>query len=224
MPTANRSRSVMIIGATGLVGARLFDLLLNDISVNRIVLLGRSFPTVSHPKVVKVTTDFSDLQLLKNHFDDIQILFCCIGTTIKKAGSRDAFRKVDYEIPVRLAEVASAAGVIKFIAISSLGAELSSTNFYLKTKAEMEKDVVAYPFQKVAFVRPSLLLGNRNETRVGEKLIRVLLVLFSFLLIGKFRKLRPIQDVTVAKAMNMITNSVNNQKVYESNELAWLGK
>lgn len=224
MSTTNRSKSVMIIGATGLVGSRLYELLLADFSVNKITLLGRNFPASDDPKVIKVKTDFTDLNKLKEHFQDVNVLFCCIGTTIKIAGSNDAFRKVDYEIPVRLAEVASFCGVKKFIAISSLGAELNSRNFYLRTKAEMERDVVSFPFQKVAFVRPSLLLGKRTEPRTLEKLLQFLMMLFSFLMIGPLIKYKPIRDITVAKAMNMITNSVNNQKIYESNELAWLGK
>ncbi|MBK9637203.1 MAG: hypothetical protein IPO63_05090 [Bacteroidetes bacterium] len=111
----------------------------------------------------------------------LTMLFCCIGTTIKKAGSQEAFRKVDYQIPLDLAALAEKARINKFIVISSLGADPLSNNFYLKTKGEMERDPIkGYSFQNSAFVRPSLLLGPRHEFRFGERFAQFFMVLFSF--------------------------------------------
>jgi uncharacterized protein YbjT (DUF2867 family) len=219
-----KSKSVALLGATGMVGGQLLTLLEGEVSIRKIVLLGRSFPESEHPKVVKVKADFQDAEFLTETLKGIDVIFCCIGTTIKVAGSEEAFRKVDYSIPVAVANAGVEAGVKKFLCISSLGADFNSRNFYLKTKGEMERDIVSLPYQKVALVRPSLLLGHRKEFRLGERIAQFFMVLFSFLMLGSLKKYRPIRDVNVAKAMLMITNSANNQKVYESNELAWLGK
>lgn len=221
----NNLKTVVIAGAGGLVGSRLLDLLLADVTVSRIILLARKQPEVESKKVEVLLTDFNDLRPLKSKLAEAEILYCCIGTTMKTAGSKEAFRAVDYEIPFRLAEIASAAGVKKFIAISSLGADPHSRNFYLKTKGEMERDIADnFRFQKLAFVRPSMLLGPRKEFRLGEKIGQFFMVVFSFMMVGRFEKYRPIYDFNVAKAMISVSNSVNNQKVYESAELSWLGR
>ncbi|MBK7964041.1 MAG: NAD(P)H-binding protein [Bacteroidetes bacterium] len=169
-------------------------------------------------------TDFEDLEKSVSKVKDAHALFCCIGTTLKKAGSKEAFRRVDYQIPLNLAAMAEKAGIKKLIIVSSLGADPNSNTFYLKTKGEMEKDIaVNYSFQKLAFLRPSLLLGTRHEFRLGERIAQFFLVLFSFLMIGRFAKYKPISDYKVAKAMISISNSLNNQKFYESEELMYLG-
>lgn len=221
----NQLKQIVIVGATGLVGSRLLDLLLADVTVSKVVVLSRREPELEHRKLEVILTDFKKLDSLADRLKDFSVLYCCIGTTIRKAGSRELFTEVDYQIPLRLAAMASAAGIKKFIAISSLGADPNSRNFYLRTKGEMERDIDAgFKFQKLAFVRPSLLLGPRKEFRLGEKIGQFFMVMFSFALSGRFRKYRPIHDFNVAKAMISVSNSVNNQRVYESLELEWLGR
>lgn len=213
------------MGATGLVGSRLLDMFLADVTVERVVVLTRRELDIQHKRLETILCDFTHPDQYAKQLRDFDILFCCIGTTMKNAGSRDAFLEVDYHIPMRLAAMASKAGIRKFIAISSLGADPASSNFYLRTKGEMERDIDAnYKFTKLAFVRPSLLLGPRKEFRLGEKFGQFFMVLFSFAMIGRFRKYRPIHDFNVAKAMISVSNSVNNQRVYESLELEWLGR
>jgi uncharacterized protein YbjT (DUF2867 family) len=221
----NQLKQIVLVGATGLVGSRLLELLLADVTVSKVVVLSRRDLEMKHKKLEVILTDFKKLDNLISRLKDFTVLYCCIGTTIRKAGSREQFSEVDYHIPLRLAAMAESAGIKKFIAISSIGADPSSSNFYLRTKGEMERDIDAgYKFLKLAFVRPSLLLGPRKEFRLGEKIGQLLMVLFTFALVGRWRKYRPIHDFNVAKAMISVSNSVNNQRVYESAELEWLGR
>jgi uncharacterized protein YbjT (DUF2867 family) len=220
----NHVKEIVVVGATGLIGTRLMDILLADVSVHKIWVLSRKEVEWKHKKVQCVITDFEQLDKYVLKVKNAHALYCCIGTTIKKAGSKEAFRKVDYQIPLDLAAMAEKAGIKKFVVISSLGADPLSDNFYLKTKGEMERDISSgYRFKKLAFLRPSLLLGPRHEFRLGERLAQFFIFLFSFLMVGKLKKYRPIHDFKVAKAMISISNSLNNQKVYESEELEYFG-
>jgi uncharacterized protein YbjT (DUF2867 family) len=218
-------KTVVLAGATGLVGSRLLELLLKDITVKEVLVLGRREPDVQHTRLRYIQTSFIDLKSLLPQVQGAEVLYCTVGTTIRKAGSKEAFRNVDYGIPLFLAGLASEAGIKSLVIISSLGADAGSSNFYLRTKGEMERDISnRYRFRKLAFVRPSLLLGPREEFRLGERIGQFLMVAFSFLLRGRRKKYRPILDETVAKAMIAVSGSINNQMVYESDELQWLGK
>jgi nucleoside-diphosphate-sugar epimerase len=220
----NQLKEIVVAGATGLVGSKLMEMLLADVTVHKLIVLSRSEVEWKHIKVQCIITDFDRLDQYVSRVSNAHALFCCIGTTIKRAGSKEAFKKVDYQIPLNLAGLAQKARINKFIVISSLGADPQSGNFYLKTKGEMEKDItVNYSFQKLAFLRPSLLLGPRTEFRLGERFAQLFLYLFSFLMIGRLKKYKPITDYKVAKAMISISNSINNQKVYEAEELMYLG-
>ncbi len=219
----NRPRTAILIGATGLVGTALLNMLSGDISFQRIILLTRRPLKITSPKVEVVETDFINLRKLDSYFKESDVIYCCIGTTINKAGSKKAFRMVDYDIPVHIAKIASQHNVRSYIVISSLGADSNSSNFYLKTKGEMEQDITAFKFSKLAFVRPSLLLGHRKEFRFLERLGQIVVILLSPFMFGPFKKYKPIHDSSVAKAMIQISTSASNQKVYESSELEWLG-
>ncbi len=222
---SNQIKTIVVAGASGLIGSALMELLIKDVSVKRLIVLTRRPLNFEHPKVKSILVDFKKLQTISESVKNADILYCCIGTTIKSAGSKEAFRAVDYEIPLHLAELAAKAGISKFIAISSLGADPESKNFYLKTKGEMERDIDSkFQFRKLAFVRPSMLLGPRKEFRLGERIGQFFMVIFSFLMVGRFSRFKPIHDFTVAKSMISISNSLNNQKIYDSSELQWLGR
>lgn len=215
--------SVLLFGATGLVGSYVLEQLIADITVQKIIVFTRSPLTISLPKIKNIVTDFTNLNELATHFMGSTVLYCCIGTTIKKVKTKEAFKAVDYDLPVQLAGLAKEKGVKKFIALSSLGADANSKNFYLRTKGEMERDVLKYKFQKLAFLRPSVLIGNRKEVRPGERFLIFMLRLTTPLLRGKLKKYRPIQAEAVAKAMLNVSKSLNNNHFYESEELVWLG-
>ncbi|MFZ4464014.1 MAG: NAD(P)H-binding protein [Bacteroidales bacterium] len=190
----------VIIGASGLVGNQLLKFLLIDKQIDQVISLGRKELPVSSDKLRQIIVDFQNLnEIVENLHADF--LFCCVGTTIKTAGSQENFRNVDYEIPKSLAQLAVKHNIGTMIVISSLGADAQSSNFYLRTKGEMEKVVQSYPIQRTVFVQPSLLLGNRNEYRFGERIATVFMQLFSFAFVGSIRKYRAITSENLAKAM-----------------------
>ena len=222
---ANELKRVAIAGAGGLVGSRLMEILLGDVSVSAIVVFSSTQRTYSHPKVKVIVTDYVGLDRHCNELERFDVLYCCVGSTIAKAGSEEAFRKVDYAIPLALANLASLCGISRFVVISSVGADANSKNFYLRTKGEMERDILElFHFRKLAFIRPSLIIGARDENRPMERWAQLLLYPLSGLFLGKLKKYKPLPDITIAKAMAAIYHSVNNQKVYEADDLEWLGR
>ncbi len=217
------TQKVLIAGATGLVGSALLEILTNEITVQEIIVLGRSEPLLKSAKIKFVKTDYKDQKIINAYFEGVHTVFCCIGTIIKKAGSKDAFRKVDFGVPETLAQLAANYQVKSLIVVSSLGADSKSSNFYLRTKGEMENALLSYKISKTAFLRPSLINGPRKEFRFIELLSKVFLKLFSFLLIGKLKRYKSIDHDVIAMAMWRISNSANNTTIYESEDIQWIG-
>ena len=217
------TQKVLIAGATGLVGSALLEILTKEITVQEIIVLGRTEPTLISPKIRFVKTDFANPDTIGDCFEGVHTVFCCIGTIIKTAGSKEAFRKVDYGIPETLAKLASEHKVKSMMVVSSIGADAQSGNFYLRTKGEMENAVTSYKISKTAFLRPSLINGPRKEFRWKELLSKVFLTLFSFMLVGKFKRYKSIDHDVIAMAMWRISNSANNTRIYESEDIQWIG-
>jgi uncharacterized protein YbjT (DUF2867 family) len=214
---------VIIVGTSGLVGNQLLKFLLFDKRIDQIISLGRKELPVSSDKLRQIIVDFQNLNgIVENLHADF--LFCCVGTTIKTAGSQENFRNVDYEIPRSLAQLAVKHNIGTMIVISSLGADAQSSNFYLRTKGEMEKVVQSYPILRTVFVQPSLLLGNRNEYRFGERIATVFMQLFSFAFVGSIRKYRAITSEKLAKAMINIAFDPKLNGVISSDKLEILSK
>lgn len=218
------TNNVLIVGATGLVGSELLLQCCKDVTIAQVHVLTRSEIKFSNPKLIIHKFDFEDFNSLSNLFSEIQVVFCCIGTTMKKAGSKEAFRRVDFDIPVGIAKIARAAGVPRFIAISSIGEDPNSSNFYLKTKGEMEEELIKLNFVKIALLRPSFLTGKRVEFRIGERIALIFMSVFRFLFVGRFAKYKPIEASVVANAMIKISSGASNTRIYESNEIQWIGK
>jgi uncharacterized protein YbjT (DUF2867 family) len=198
-------RTALLIGSTGLVGSHLLQLLLESSTYTSVITFGKRPSGIHHPKLTEHIIDFDD----KTSYESLvrgDDFFCTIGTTIKKAGSKEAFKKVDYQYPKEFASVALQNGVSQFLLISSLDANENSNNFYLKTKGEIQLFLKKAAFKTVAIAQPSLLLGDRNEFRFGEKVGGIVLKTFSFLFFGKFKKYRPIEASDVAKALYAIAN------------------
>lgn len=150
--------------------------------------------------------------------------FCCLGTTIKTAGSREAFRAVDFDATFAFAQAARAAGAARFFLVSSSGASARSRVFYSRVKGEIEDAVARLPFEAVVLLRPSLLLGERAQARLGERLGEPLLALAAPLLVGPLRKYRAIEAGVVAKAaLALAREGGKGRRVVESDELQRLG-
>lgn len=194
------SRTAILAGATGLVGSALLRQLLARREYARITVLGRNAPALRHPKLKFVASDFGNLETLRAELavDDV---FCCLGTTIRAAGSEAAFERVDYHMVVDLARASRKAGARQFLVVSAAGASLRSPAFYPRTKARMEQAVSAVEFEATHILRPSLLLGTRKESRPAERLFQWLAPLYSPLLQGPLLKYRPVAAQDVAAAM-----------------------
>lgn len=216
-------KTALIIGSTGLIGSQLLDILLESPAYDKVISFVKRDTGKKHAKLTQHIIDFDKPESYQNLVvgDDF---FCTIGTTIKKAGSKEAFRKVDFEYPQQFATFALKNDVKQFLTISSLGADTTSGNFYLKTKGEIEDFLKNSSFESVAVLRPSLLLGDRKEFRMGEKLGGIFMKLFSFIFIGGLKKYKPIESETVAKSLFRIAQK--NKKgfdIYESDELQQIG-
>lgn len=196
-------KTALIIGSTGLIGSHLLDLLLESQEYEKVITFVKRDSGIQHPKLKQHIIDFDKPETYKELVvgDDF---FCSIGTTIKKAGSQDAFRKVDFEYPKQFASLAQQNKVKQFLIITSLGADANSSNFYLKTKGEIQDFLKNCAFESISILQPSLLLGNRTEFRLGEKMGVYFMKLFSFLFIGNLKKYKAIQSEAVAKAMFII--------------------
>ncbi len=193
-------RKAIVAGATGLVGRRLVEQLTANEAYSQVTILARQPVTLKHPKVQVKLVDYDQLEREAElfHVDDV---FCCLGTTMKKAGTKEAFRTVDFQYPLALANLAKAQGAKQFLAISALGADPQSTFFYSRVKGELELALEEVGLPKVVVFRPSLLLGKRDELRWGEQAAAAVFPLVSWLLVGPLRRYRAIEASTVAEAM-----------------------
>lgn len=214
--------TALIAGASGLVGGRLLELLLASPDYERVATLGRRPLPLSHPKLEQKTVDFAALDAAAIRGDE---LFCCLGTTIKKAGGREAFRRVDFDAVLALATLAAQNGVHHFFLVSSMGADEHSAAFYSRVKGEIEKAVTTLPFEGVHIFRPSLLLGARSESRPAEALAQALSPLLSPLCVGPLRPYRPIEAETVARAMLAAARVARpGLEILPSDRIAGLGR
>lgn len=198
-------KTAILFGATGLVGSELLVMLENDLRYSKIKVFGRSKPKFTSEKVELFLGDLRNPERLASNLtgDD---LFICLGTTIKVAGSKEEFRRIDLELPAKIAAMAQANGVETAVVISSIGASATSSSFYLRTKGEMEQKIIASNFSKIAIMRPSLLLGNREEFRMGEAVSKYAMKAFGFMFSGKLKRYRPVQAAAVASAMHKAAN------------------
>jgi uncharacterized protein YbjT (DUF2867 family) len=193
-------KTALMIGSSGLIGSQLLELLLESKEYEKVITFVKRDSGIQNRKLKQHIIDFDKPETYQNLVigDDF---FCTIGTTIKKAGSQEAFRKVDFEYPKQFATIASQNKVNQFIIVSSLGANATSSNFYLETKGEIQNFLKDCNLESVSIFQPSLLLGNRTEFRLGEKIGTFFMKLISFLLIGNLEKYKPIESKTVAKAL-----------------------
>lgn len=193
-------KTALLAGATGLIGSALLPLLLASDRYAKVIVVGRRPVSLSHPKLTQVVTDLGQLEAerLRLIADDV---YCCLGATIRQAGSREAFYEVDFLYVVQLAALTAANFAAQFLVVSSLGADVDSRFYYSRVKGEMEEAVRQTPFRAIHIFRPSLLLGERPTPRLGEQLGAAMLTLARSLLRGGWAKYRPVATTTVAQAM-----------------------
>lgn len=210
-------KTAIIIGASGLTGKALLYQLLQDDSFNRVIIFVRKELTIAHVKLTQYVVDFNALNSCKDLIKG-DVVFCCVGTTIKTAGSQEAFKKVDFTYPVEFAKLAKENNIPVFCLQSSLGADAKSNNFYLKTKGETEEAIRNLNFQSFATFRPSMLLGDRTEFRLGEKIGKIVMQTLSFAFVGKLKRYKAIHVKQVASAMIKHAKSGNTGNTIIENE------
>lgn len=178
----------------------LLERLLADARYGHVKVLTRRPLTQSHPKLEALLLDDTGPALLgaKLAADDV---FCCLGTTLKKAGSKPAFERVDYHLVLELARAARAQGAEQFLVVSSVGASLKAGSFYLRVKARMEQAVHELGYVSTHVLRPSLLIAKRQESRPGERIAQKLAPLLNPLMAGKLAIYRAVPAADVAAAM-----------------------
>ncbi|MCM3124678.1 NAD-dependent epimerase/dehydratase family protein [Mesobacillus sp. AQ2] len=193
-------KTALIAGATGLIGKELLQFLLNGNEYDKVIAIVRRPVGIDHPKLDERIVDFNQLEQRKQLFtaDDV---FCCLGTTIKKAKTKEAMWKIDVEYPVSIATLASSEGAKKFLLVSSMNADPESAIFYPRMKGKLEEEIKQIPFETTAIFRPSLLLGEREEFRFGERTAAAIFSKLPFLFTGPLRKYKAIEGRTVASAM-----------------------
>lgn len=193
-------RNVAVVaGATGLVGRYLMEVLLEDSFYDHIVTLARRPVERFERKLEQRLVDFERLRA-----EDVAgatHLFCCIGSTIKKAGSQAAFRRIDYDYPLQFAHLGQEAGARRLMLISSVGADPSAGSFYLRVKGELERDLEAIDFEATHIFRPAVLLGRRQEERPGEQWAARLSRAFEWMMAGGLSKYRPMPAGVLAASM-----------------------
>lgn len=179
-------KTALIAGSTGLIGKQLLQLLLDSPEYEKVKAISRKPLDLIHSKLENIITDLSSLEANKEKLtaDDV---FCCLGTTIKTAGSKKAFEAVDYDYPLLLAQLAKARGAHQYGIVSALGASKESSFYYNQVKANIEEAITKVGFQTVHIFRPSLLLGDRQENRPGEEAAKVFYKIFGFLIPAKYK-------------------------------------
>jgi uncharacterized protein YbjT (DUF2867 family) len=218
-----RFNKVAIYGATGLVGNYVLDELIHSSEVGQIISISRNPVGTGQQKVENYVCSAADFAAAIEHVKP-DAVFCCLGTTRAKAGSKQAFALIDRDIPVAIAKASASVGVSTIAVVSSIGADAASRNFYLRTKGEMERDVLGSGVPNVVIVRPSLLLGPRHDFRFGEKIGEWLLKVADRFLTGKWKKYKAIHARSVAVAMLRLALKTSGKHIVESDQLVEIAK
>ena len=216
-------KTALVFGSSGLVGGHLLSQLIENDDYNKIKIFVRSEPEINDPKVEIIKTDFNNLE---NHKEDIKgdDCFFCIGTTKQNSPDKSEYRRVELDVPKQIAQIAKSNSVNSFLFVSSGYADPKSSGDYLKFKGEVEEELKRLNFPKLGVIRPSFLLGDRKEKRLGEKIGIFIFKFLSPLFIGPLKKMKPIHSEKVAKAMLKICKDEDQQVVFESNEIVELAK
>jgi uncharacterized protein YbjT (DUF2867 family) len=219
--------TVVIAGASGVVGARVLHHLVRREDVNRVIAVGRRILPVQHEKLLSKVVNLQNAAAVAAEIPEgTAVAFCCLGTTMKRAGSKEAFRAIDHDAVLAFGQAALAKGARRFLLISSVGARASSTNFYQRTKGEAEDALGRLGYAQLTVLRPSLIddEGARGDYRAAERML-LPLARFVFAVFGRTRRYAPISADVIAKAMVRLAFDNTTDRVHwvESDELHRLG-
>lgn len=213
------NKSAIIIGSTGLVGSNLVLELLDSPKFDSVIALVRKPFFDSHLKLKEIIFDFENKTAIES-LEPVNHIFCCLGTTIKKSGSKEAFQIVDFELPLRFARWAEKTNANSFSIVTAMGANSNSSIFYNKVKGEIEDELKKMSIPKIHIFQPSLIMGRRLELRIGEMVGKMFMNLINPLMIGFLKKYRGIHAQTIAKGMlDHLDKSEHGVTVYESDKI-----
>ena len=216
-------KTALIFGSSGLIGNHLLDFILKDNYYQKIKLFVRSNIDIKDSRIEIIYDDFTNIDNLKDTIvgDDC---FFCIGTTKKDTPNKNEYRRIEYDIPVNIAKIAKLNSINSFYYVSSMGANSNVSNSYLRNKGEVEDELAKLNFNKLAILKPSLLLGNRKKFRLGERIAQLIMTKLTFIFMGKMKKYKPIKAIDVVKAMINITKNDYKINFFESDKLLELSK
>lgn len=206
-------KTAILAGTTGLIGAQVLELLLKETAYDRVVALSRRPLGISHTKLTNLVLNLDELETYSSQLkgDDV---YCCLGTTMKQAGSKEAFQKVDFHYPASLAKITRAQGAKQYLLVTALGANAHAAIFYNRVKGEVEQAIGKIGFEGLHIFRPSMLIGPRTEERAGEKTAQQAMQLVGFLIPKKYKA---IDSAKVARAMVAVARQERKGTfVYES--------
>lgn len=207
-------KTALIVGATGLIGGHLTRKILNHPSYSKIKVLVRKPLDFQHPKLEQIIINFDNFDKSLVVADDI---FCCLGTTMKQAGSKEAFYKVDFTYPFEVAKAALQNGAQQYLIVTAMGADTKSLFYYNRLKGEIEKALTDLNYPTLLIFRPSLLLGERKDSRAGEGFATIIMNTFNFLIPKRYKA---IKGETVANAMlYSAQKGIKGIQVFESTEM-----
>ena len=216
-------KTALLFGASGLVGSHVLNQLISNNNYSKIKLFVRSSINISDPKIEIIQTDFNNLE---NHREDIKgdDCFFCIGTTKKNSPDKNEYQRIELNIPKQVAQIAKSNNIKSYFFVSSGYANSKSSGDYLKYKGLVEEEILNLGFSKTGILRPSFILGNRKEFRLGEKIGIIIFKLLNPLFVGPLRKMRSIHSETIAIAMIKLANENIDQKIFESDQISDLVK
>ena len=216
-------KTAIIFGSSGLIGNELFKTILLNNSYSKIKIFVRTIPKVNNPKVEIIKTDFRNLEKYKDKINGDDCYFC-IGTTKKDTPDKDEYRRIEYDLPIRIASIAKANSINSFFYVSSIGANPNASSNYLKNKGQVEEEIKNLNFPKLAIIRPSLLVGNRKTFRLGEIIFTPIMNTLTFFAFGSLKKYKPIKIENVVKAILYIAKNEIHKTIFESDELKKIAK
>ena len=211
-------KTALLFGSSGLIGGHLLNKLIQNNVYNKIKIFVRTAPEIQDSKIEIIKADFNNL---KNHIEDIKgdDCFFCIGTTKQNSPDKNEYKRIERDLPVEIAQIAKANAVNSFVYVSSGFADPKNSGVYLRYKGEVEEELKKLNFTKLGIMRPSFLIGNRKDKRLGEKIGIFLFKLLSPLFLGPLKKMKPIHSEIVANAMIKVANEDTQQSIFESNEI-----
>ena len=216
-------KTALVFGSSGLVGQQLVQQLIHNSAYEKIKLFVRKTPKIQNPKIEIVNTNFDNIEILSPEIKGDDCFFC-IGTTKKNSPDKTEYQRVELDLPKKVANLAKKNNIHSFIFISSGYANSKSSGDYLRFKGLVEEELISLNFNNLGILRPSFLLGNRKEKRIGEKIGIVVFKLLSPLMVGPLKRMKPIHVKTVAGAMIKIAQLEIKQSIFESDEIVKLNE